>query len=92
MLLATVPALVLAGAVATWVGDYIRLSRRSQLLLRSHPFSILLMIVGLFAWRVDWLLLANPAIAPLPLKNVFNIWKIGRQGTGVAEAADYLRG
>jgi len=93
LLLATVPILVLAGAIAAWIGDYLCLSKRSQWLLRSHRFSILfLMIVGLFAWRVDWLLLANPALAPLPPIERFQYMEDWPSWYGFAEAADYLCG
>jgi hypothetical protein len=92
VLLATVPALVLAAAVAVWVGDRIRLSGRSQFLFGSDSFSILfLIVVGLFAWRVDWLLLTSPAAAPLPPAERYQYIEDWPSGYGVAEAADYLR-
>ena len=92
VLLATVPILALAGGITARVGDYIRLSSRSRLLLRSDPFSILfLMVVGLFAWRVDWLLLTNPAVAPLPPAERYQYIEDSPSGYGVAEAADHLR-
>jgi hypothetical protein len=91
VLLATVPILALAGGITASVADYTGLSGRSQLLLRLHPFSILfLMVVGLFAWRIDWLLLTNPAVAPLPPKERFQYMEDWPSGYGVAEAADYL--
>jgi hypothetical protein len=92
VLLATVPMLVLAGGITASVADYIGLSGRSQFLLRLDPFSILfLMIVALFAWRVDWLLLTNPAVAPLPAAERYQYIEDWPSGYGVAEAADYLR-
>ena len=92
VLLATVPALVLAGAMVAWVGDYLRASGQNQSMLRSNLMAIVfLVVVGLFARKGDWLLLTRPAAAPLPAAERYQYIEDWPSGYGVAEAADYLR-
>jgi 4-amino-4-deoxy-L-arabinose transferase-like glycosyltransferase len=92
LLLATVPVLSLVAGIVTSAAHWKRLSRLSEFKAGRHALSIfLVLLVGLFAWRVDWLLLTNPVRAPLPVVDRVQYIEAWPSGYGVAEAADYLR-
>lgn len=93
LLPATVPALTLVAGIVT-VDITPRVTRLIGLAqsaaVRAVP-GILLLVVGLFAWKVNWLLLTNPAQAPLPRVDRDQYVELWPSGYGVAEAAHYLR-
>ncbi len=94
LLLATVPALTLVAGVVT-VDITPRIARLIGLAqsaaVRAVPGILLCVVVGLFAWKVNWLLLTNPAHAPLPRADLNQYVERWPSGYGVAEAAHYLR-
>jgi len=94
LLLATVPALTLVAGIVT-VDITPRVTRLIGLAqpaaVRAVPGILLLVVVGLFAWKVNWLLLTNPAQAPLPRVDRNQYVELWPSGYGVVEAAHYLR-
>jgi Dolichyl-phosphate-mannose-protein mannosyltransferase len=94
LLLATVPALTLvAGVVSVDLAPRIaRLIGLAQpAAVRAVPGILLCVVVGLFAWKVDWLLLTNPAHAPLPRADLNQYVELWPSGYGVTEATHYLQ-
>jgi hypothetical protein len=94
LLPATVPALTLVAGVVT-VDITPRIARLIRLAhpvaVRAVPGILVCVVVGLFAWKVNWLLLTNPAHAPLPRADLNQYVERWPSGYGVAEAAHYLR-
>ena len=90
ILLATVPMLALVSGIAHDAADFLASSKFAPP-LRWLPATLALVLVFFFAYRVDWLLIANPAIAPLPNIERVQYMEAWPSGYGVAEAADYLR-
>ena len=94
LLPATVPALALVAGVVT-VDISPRIARLIGLaqptVVRAVSAMLVCVVVGLFAWKVDWLLLTNPAHAPLPRADLNQYVQRWPSGYGVTEAAHYLR-
>jgi hypothetical protein len=94
LLLATVPALTLVAGVVTVditppIARLIRLAQPTA--VRAVPGILVCVVVGLFAWKINWLLLTNPAHASLPRVDLNQYVERWPSGYGVAEAARYLR-
>jgi hypothetical protein len=96
LLPATVPVLELVAGIMTGnngAEDWSRRLRLPKFAQRLHalPSILFLVVVGLFAYRIDWRLLTDPALTPFPPAEITQYVQIWPSGYGVAEAAGYLR-